>query len=142
MCGSAPHLVPLQFVDNDSSKGQRACTSSHHAFTVHRKHFLLLFFFLGCFTDIYVFFFKKTKQKQKRSSCLSLVNIFFTNVIKLQVELLFFSFSVSSSVVLHGHMLRMILCLSFCSLHLLVSILLFLLPSSFPSAFWLCFCGG
>ena len=97
MCGSAPHLVPLQFVDNDSSKGQRACTSSHHAITVHRKHFLLLFFFLVVLLTFMFFFVKK--QKQKRSSCLSLVNIFFTNVIKLQVELLFF---LSPSLLLCG----------------------------------------
>lgn len=67
------YLVPLQFVDNDSSKGQRACTSSHHANTVHRKHFLLLFFFfLGCFTDIYVLFFFFVEK----NSCLSRVDIF------------------------------------------------------------------
>lgn len=38
--------LPLQF-DKDSSKGQKACTSSNHAVKVHRKHCLLLFFFLA-----------------------------------------------------------------------------------------------
>lgn len=55
--GQPRTLHPFSFEDNDSSKGQRSCTSSHHAITVHRKHFLLLFFLLNCFTDIYVFFF-------------------------------------------------------------------------------------
>lgn len=38
--------LPLQF-DKDSSKGQKACTSSNHAVKVHRKHCLLLFFSCG-----------------------------------------------------------------------------------------------
>lgn len=36
-------LQPLSVFYNDSSKGQKACTSSNHAVIVHRKHFLLLF---------------------------------------------------------------------------------------------------
>ena len=87
-----PNLVPLQFVDNDSSKGQRACTSSHHAITVHRKHFLLLFFFSWLFYGHLCFFVEK---EEVESSCLSLVDFFFTNLIKLQVELLFFFLSLS-----------------------------------------------
>lgn len=39
----AGHPALSRQFDNDSSKGQKACTSSNHAVIVHRKHFLLLF---------------------------------------------------------------------------------------------------
>lgn len=137
-----PFSLQIMIVPN----GQRSCTSGHHAFTVHRKHFLLLFFFLVFYTHIYIFCRKKGKESMVMLLVCVTSTFFFTNLKKLQVELLVFSWYF---VVLHGSpqveddsvfvvsVGRVyILHLSLCS----VSPPLVL--GSLSSALRLCFCGG